>query len=101
MDEVLADFLSRDATRIWHAAGAVMASWDRSVLRALAAEAGAIRAATEGVPLGGVLRPNATHLGFALRKMEFAEGRPVSAGSILPMTCSIRCGRRSGGMSWW
>jgi hypothetical protein len=80
MEGVLADFLSRDASRIWRAAGAVMASWDRTGLRVLALQAGAIRAATEGVPLGGTLRPNATHLGFALRKLKFAEGEACLCG---------------------
>jgi hypothetical protein len=80
MEGVLADFLSRDASRIWRAAGTVMASWDRVGLRRLAAEAEAIRTATEGVPLGGMLRPNATHLNFALRKLEFAVGDACLCG---------------------
>ncbi len=80
MEGVLADFLSRDASRIWHAAGAVMASWDRDALRALAAEVAEIRAATEGVPLGGMFRPNATHLSFALRKLAYAQGDECLCG---------------------
>jgi hypothetical protein len=77
---VLADFLSRDGTRIWQASGAVIASRDRAGLRALAAEAEAIRTATAGVPLGGMLRSNATHLDFALRKLAFAAGEACLCG---------------------
>lgn len=80
MEGLLADFLSRDGSRIWHAAGAVMASWDRAALRRLAAEAEAIGAATAGVPLGGMLRPNSTHLDFALRKLAFAQREACLCG---------------------
>jgi hypothetical protein len=74
MENALADLLSRDGSRIWRAAGAVMASRDREKLRALAAERAAIQAAVEGVGLGGALRPNATHLSFALDKLVFSLG---------------------------
>lgn len=77
---LLPEFLSRDPQRIWAASGAVMRSWDRVELRALAARVGEIRAATKGVELGGALRANATHLEFALRKLAFAEGEACLCG---------------------
>jgi hypothetical protein len=70
----LSDFTSGDAHRIWLACGAVRQSWDRASLRLLQARAADIRAATQGIDLGGMLRPNATHLDFALRKLQFAAG---------------------------
>lgn len=76
----LADFLSRDPERIWTASGAVMRSWDRKALRALAARAEEIKAATAGVELGGELRSNRTHLDFALRKIAFAMGEACLCG---------------------
>jgi hypothetical protein len=78
--DLLPEFLSRDPQRIWAAAGAVMRCWDRAALRRLAVRAADIRAATDGIDLGGALRPNATHLAFALRKIAFAEGDACLCG---------------------
>jgi hypothetical protein len=76
----LAEFLSGDAQRVWATCGAVMRSWDRAALRALAARAGEIRAATAGLDLGGALRSNRTHLDFALRKLAFSQGEACLCG---------------------
>ncbi|MGL5011639.1 MAG: hypothetical protein ACRC6I_17315 [Paracoccaceae bacterium] len=73
-EAVLGDLMSGEAHRIWLACGAIRQSWDRPALRALAAREGDIRAAVRGVDLGGMLRPNASHLDFALQKLRFAAG---------------------------
>jgi hypothetical protein len=72
MADLLDDFLSRDPHRIWSASGAVRHLADRDALRRLAAHVDEIEARTRGVELGGMMRPNATHLAFALRKLRFA-----------------------------
>ena len=68
---LLDDLLSRDATRIWSAASAIRRLRDTEQLARLAAKLDEIRAATQGVELGGALRPNSSHLEFALKKLEF------------------------------
>ncbi len=68
---ILEDFLSRDPHRIWTACGAVRACWDRGVLEVLAGDVPRIIRATEGIDLGGGLRPNARQLDFALRKFRY------------------------------
>lgn len=65
--------VSKDADRIWQACGAIRKSWDRPALRALSGESARIEAATKGVELGGMLRPNSLQLSFALRKLALAE----------------------------
>jgi hypothetical protein len=68
-DSLLADLTSRDAQRIWAASHAVAKVGDGALLRALSAEVGAIEAATDGVELGGALRPNRVALEFAIKKL--------------------------------
>ena len=82
---LLADFLSRDPTRIWSASGAVMHSWDRATLLDLAGRADDIRRATKGVDLGGALRANTTHLEFALRKLAFVQAAKGCFCGLYPM----------------
>ena len=72
---LLQDFLSREATRIWAASCEVASSRDAAQLDELAAQSGAIARATSGVELGGALFPNAEHLRFALEKLEFWRDR--------------------------
>lgn len=82
---LLQDFLSRDATRIWSASGAVAQGWDRAVLAELARHRDAIRQATEGVQLGGMLRPNALGLAFALRKLDFVAEEAGCLCTLYPL----------------
>jgi hypothetical protein len=63
--------LSKDPTRIWSAACAIRTLRDPDALAALATHIVAIKTATKGIDLGGAVRPNASHLDFALRKLEF------------------------------
>ena len=71
MNDLLQDFLSRDAQRIWAASCAVIRERDAAQLDELSAHLPVIRRATYGVELGGALFPNAQHLKFALEKLEF------------------------------
>ena len=73
-DQTLADFLSGDVTRVVAAAHAVRGCHDRAMLALLAGQIDRIRAATRGLDLGGELRPNASYLDVALRKLEAARG---------------------------
>lgn len=68
---ILDDLTSRDATRIWKACGAIRHLRDRAELTPLVNNIDLIRASTKNVRLGGMLRPNSSHLEFALRKLEF------------------------------
>ena len=79
-------FLSRDPQRIWQACGWVRTSWDRAALRRLAAEKARIEAATKGIDLGGMLRPNALLLTRALRRLD-----PATDDGHLACTCKA-CG---------
>ena len=72
--ECLDAFLSRDPQRIWQACGWVRNCWDREALRRLAVEKARIAAATKGVDLGGMLRPNAILLTRAFRRLDHAMG---------------------------
>jgi hypothetical protein len=71
---VLADLLSGDAHRIWLGASAVTRQWDRNDLLWLAGHAAAIRQATNGIDLGGALRPNAVILDLAMQRLAMAMG---------------------------
>jgi hypothetical protein len=71
-EDWLPALLSKDSDRIWRTCGAIRRSWDRAALCALAGESARIEAATKGVDLGGMLRPNALQLSFALRKLSLA-----------------------------
>ena len=68
---LLDDITSRDPTRIWSSACAIRTLRDEGELSALANNLDMIRERTQGVSLGGALRPNSSHLQFALRKLEF------------------------------
>ncbi|SMC20287.1 hypothetical protein SAMN02745857_00893 [Andreprevotia lacus DSM 23236] len=66
---LLDDLTSQDPQRIRRASGAIRDLRDRPQLLALAAHIDAIRHSTADVELGGMLRPNRSHLDFALRKL--------------------------------
>ena len=67
---IFEDLISKDSTRIWASACAIRKLRDKQLLAELADQIEAIRAATNGVPLGGALRPNSSHLDFAIKKLE-------------------------------
>lgn len=69
---MLADFSSRDVSRIRGACAEVRASWDREVLSKLAVHIPEIKATTEGIEWGGMLINNAVHLHDAIKRMEYA-----------------------------
>ena len=72
---LLDDLTSRDPKRIWEAACAIRKLRDHGELTALAAALDQIKISTKGVDLGGMLRPNSSHLNFAIRKLEFVRDR--------------------------
>lgn len=72
--DCLEAFLSRDRHRIWLACGWVRTCWDRAALRRLAEERAQIAAATKGIDLGGMLRPNSLLLDRALRRLDHSLG---------------------------
>jgi hypothetical protein len=69
--DLLADLLSRDATRVWSASCAIRTLRDSEELRRLSQHLDHIRQSTSTVQLGGALRPNSSHLKFALSKLVF------------------------------
>jgi hypothetical protein len=69
--DLLADLLSRDPTRVWSASSAIRTLRDSKELRRLSQHLDQIRQDTNTVQLGGALRPNSSHLKFALFKLAF------------------------------
>lgn len=67
----LDDITSRDATRIWLACGAIRHLRDIEELSVLIENLELIKKSTKNIKLGGMFRPNSTHLDFAIRKLEF------------------------------
>jgi len=67
-EEILEDFLSKDARRIWSASGKVLNSviTDREDIEALFPHLGEIRSATSGIDFGGAFLPNKRYLDKAL-----------------------------------
>lgn len=68
---LLDDFLSGDPTRIWSASGAVRHLRDPVELAQLAESVDLIEERSRGDALGGMMRPNTSHLEFACRKLRF------------------------------
>jgi hypothetical protein len=68
-DRVLVELTSRDVQRIWSASHDVAKSHDQDVLTALAQNIAEIVVATDGIDLGGALRPNRATLDFVIRKL--------------------------------
>lgn len=71
MASLLEDILSRDPHRVWLSSCAIIKLRDTAILDELVTYLEEIRSATEGVNLGGMVYPNASHLAFALAKLEF------------------------------
>lgn len=72
---LLEDITSKDPQRIWASACAIRTLRDPQTLALLVAHLDEIKQSTNGVPLGGALRPNASHLAFAIRKLEFVKNQ--------------------------
>jgi len=70
---LLDDLLSEDSHRIWSAACAIRRSRDFETLKLLSLNLELIEESTKKVALGGGLRPNASHLDFAIRKLGFVK----------------------------
>ena len=70
---LLDDITSKDPHRIWSSSCAIRVLRDMDELKYLAAHIEEIKQKTEGVPLGGALLSNSTHLDFAIRKLEFVK----------------------------
>ncbi|MFT3745989.1 MAG: hypothetical protein QM785_17095 [Pyrinomonadaceae bacterium] len=69
---LLDDLISKDPKRIWEASCAIRTLRDPEQLATLSRSLNLIRSSTKGVYLGGMTRPNSSHLDFAIRKLEFA-----------------------------
>lgn len=82
---ILQDLTSRDAHRIWSGACAVRNLRDRDELHLLASHISEIREATLDVSLGGALRPNSSHLDFAIHKLEFVKDPSACLCSLYTM----------------
>lgn len=82
---LLDDLTSADPTRIWSAACAVRRLREPTALQALAQHVDDIRQATRGVDLGGALRSNATHLAFALTKLDWVRRADACLCGLYPM----------------
>ena len=70
---ILDDLTSGDSQRIWQGACAIRHLYDHEELMQLAGHLAQIRDTTRGVALGGALHPNASHLAFAIGKLEFVK----------------------------
>ena len=68
---LLEDITSGDPHRIWSASSSIRRLRDKEVLSLLVQHLDEIKEKTRGIELGGMLRPNSSHLNFALRKLEF------------------------------
>jgi hypothetical protein len=75
MTALLEDLVSRDPNRVWSGSCAVIKLRDPELLDLLAGELPRIRAATENLPLGGMVFSNSEHLRFAVRKLEYCQQR--------------------------
>lgn len=71
MTALFDDITSRDTKRVWASACAIIKLRADSELRMLALNLDEIRSKTEDLALGGAVFPNAEHLKFALRKLEY------------------------------
>jgi hypothetical protein len=82
---LLDDLLSRDPHRIWSASCAIRTLRDRQTLTVLAQGLEQIKTHTKGIDLGGALRPNSSHLAFAIQKLEFIRSETVCLCSLYPL----------------
>lgn len=82
---IFEDLTSKDSTRIWSGACAIRKLRDKQELSDLAERIEEIREATNDVPLGGALRPNSSHLDFAIKKLEHVRFSPECLCSLYMM----------------
>src|SRR5688572_25310012 len=75
MSTLLEDITSRDRVRVWASSCAIIKLRDTVELDALSARLADIRTATANLSLGGMVFPNAEHLNFAIRKLEYHQQR--------------------------
>jgi uncharacterized membrane protein len=68
---LLEDITSGDATRVWSSSCEIIRLRDTSELDCLAANIPKVLRSTKDLELGGTFLPNAVHLKFALRKLEY------------------------------
>jgi hypothetical protein len=89
LPHLLAEFCSRDVSRIRGACAAVRASWDREALSNLATHIPEIKAATEGIEWGGLLMSNSEHLQHAMRRMEYARDNARDNAGCFCRVCDL------------
>jgi hypothetical protein len=82
---LLDDLISRDPQRIWSASCAVHRLRAPEPLAILVQNLDLIRTRTAGINLGGALRANASHLAFALRKLEFVRDERGCLCALYPL----------------
>ncbi len=82
---LLDDLLSQDPHRIWSASCAIRILRDRHVLIDLAQNIDLIKEHTKGINLGGALRPNLSHLEFAIRKLAFIQTGAECLCALYPL----------------
>ena len=82
---LLEDITSKDPQRIWASACAIRTLRDPRELAFLVAHLDEIKQSTNNVPLGGALRPNASHLEFAIRKLEFVKNDSDCLCGLYPL----------------
>jgi uncharacterized membrane protein len=68
---LLEDITSGDATRVWSSSCGIIRLRDTAELDRLAANLPKVLRSTKDLELGGAFFPNAAHLEFALRKLEY------------------------------
>lgn len=68
---LLQDITSRDPERVWLSSCAIRTLRDADEIAVLVHNLDEIKQKTKRLNLGGSLRPNASHLDFAIRKLEF------------------------------
>ena len=75
MTTLLEEITSGDPHRVWSSSCAIIKLRDADELDHLSASLSEIKKKTKHVALGGALFPNAEHLRFALRKLEYHRDR--------------------------
>ena len=81
---LLADLTSKNPERIWASACAIRTLRDLDELRFLAQHLAEIAASVRDVKLGGALRPNASHVNFALRKLRYVQSASGCLCALYP-----------------
>jgi hypothetical protein len=84
MSTLLADITSKDSTKVWSSSCAIIKLRDSAELGVLAANLAGIKLSTANLALGGALFPNAEHLKFAIRKLEYFSEQPGCLCRLYP-----------------